>query len=560
MSKSLRALIMVVLATALVATSALATNPRPFKNVIVLVPDGCGSPQMTVTRWFKGAPLALDGMNLAGVRTWGAESLITDSAPAATAFACGYKTSDKFVGVLPDAVTMPGVSAATPETKARPIASVLEGARLHGKATGLVATSNIQHATPAGYSAHTTNRADYNDIAEQQVYQGIDVMLGGGGQYLLPQAAGGMRTDGENLVDIIKARGYTFVETRDQMLAATAPRLWGAFARDDMAYEWDRPVVAPTQPSLAEMTTKAIQVLSQNPLGFFLMVEGSKVDWADHANDPAGVISDVLAFDDAVKVALEYARDHGDTLVLAFADHNCGGLSLGSKATDSTYSKLPLTALVNPLRASTITGEGVAKVLAGDRTEVKIKEALGRYGIADPTAEELAAVTAAKDADMNYVVGPMLSKRAPIAWTTNGHTGEDLFLYHWGLDEPMGMLENTDIAHLCATVMGFDLDEVTEVLFQRADTAFAEAGATLTINAADPANKVLEARRGWLKLQIPVSKSVMTVTYPGGLAETRQLKGVVVYNTKTDKYFVPKSALGPLVWDMSSLPQADVLQ
>lgn len=560
MSKSFRTLMTTFLTTVLAAASALAANPRPFKNVIILMPDGCGSPQMTLARWFKGAPLSLDRMNLAGVRTWSADSLITDSAPAATAFACGYKTSDKFIGMLPDNVTMPGVPAPTPETKARPIASVLEGAKLHGKATGLVATSQIQHASPAGFSAHVPNRSEYNEIAEQQVYLGIDVVLGGGKQYLLPQSAGGTRTDGENLIDVLKARGYTFVETKDEMKAATGPRLWGAFAKDDMAYDWDRPAVAPTQPSLAEMTAKAIEVLSQNPLGFFLFVEGSKIDWADHANDPAGVLSDLLAFDDAVGVALDYARDHGNTLVLAFPDHNTGGLSIGSKATDSTYSKLPLSALVTPLKASTITGEGVAKVLAGDRTEPKIKEALARYGIPNPTAEEVAAVASAKDGDMNYVVGPMLSRRSAIAWTTLGHSGEDLFLYHWGLDEPMGMLDNTDIAHLCAAAMGFDLDEVTEVLFVRADHAFAEAGATLTVNATDPANKVLVARRGWLKLEIPVSKSLMTVTYPGGLAETRHLKGVVVYNSKTDKYFVPKSALAPLVWNMASPPPADLLQ
>jgi alkaline phosphatase len=560
MRKTLKITAAIALVAVLSVVAPAGATTQSFKNVIVLVPDGCGSPQTTVARWFKGAPLALDRMNLAGVRTYGAESIITDSAPAATAFACGYKTSDKFIGMLPDAVTIPGIPLSTPETKARPIASVLEGAKLYGKATGIIATSQIQHATPAAYTAHTPARSDYNEIAEQQVYLGIDVVLGGGKQYLLPQSAGGTRTDGENLVDVLRARGYAFVETRDEMLASTGRRMWGAFAADDMAYEWDRPVVAPTQPSLAEMTSKAIEVLASNPLGFFLMVEGSKVDWADHANDPAGVLSDVLAFDDAVEVALDFARDHGDTLVLAFADHNTGGMSLGSSATDSTYSRLPLAALVEPLRAATITGEGVAKVLAGDRSEVKIREALGRYGIADPSAEELAAVTAAADSNMNYVVGPMLSRRSTIGWTTLGHTGEDLFLYQHGLQEPMGMLENTDIAHLCAAALGFELDEVSHVLFQRADQAFADTGATLSVDASDPANKVLVVQRGWITLRIPVSKSVMTVTYPGGLAETRQLKGVVVYNPKTDKYFVPRSALGPLVWDMSLTPETNMLQ
>jgi alkaline phosphatase len=551
----LRLALAFALAISLAAASSADAAQGQFKNIIVLVPDGCGSPHTTVARWYKGAPLALDQMYLAGVRTYGADSIITDSAPAATAFACGYKSSDKFVGVLPDAVTIPGVPAATEDTRARPIASVLEGARIHGMATGIVATSQVQHATPAAFTAHSTNRGDYNDIAEQQVYQGLDVVLGGGKQYLLPQALGGTRTDGENLVEAIQARGYTFVETRDEMMAARGTRLWGAFAADDMAYDWDRHLTSPSQPSLAEMTRKAIDVLSENPLGFFLMVEGSKVDWANHANDPAGMLSDLLAFDDAVKVALDFAREHGDTLVLAFADHDTGGMSLGSSGTNSTYSKLQVNTLISPLKGATITGEGVAKTLSGDRSEAAIRDALSRYGVTDPSAAEVAAAAAAQDGDMAYVVGPMLSRRSSLGWTTNGHVGEDLFFYYYGLDEPMGMIENTDIAHLCAAGLGFDLDDITDVLFLRADQAFADAGATFSVDGADPANKVLIARRGWITLRIPVSKSVMTVTYPGGLVETRQLKGVVVYNQKTGKYFIPKSALAPLIWGMSPPPE-----
>ena len=153
-------------------------SDKRFKNVIIMVPDGTTSAHTTVARWYKGAPLALDAMALGGVRTYSSESLITNSAPAATAFATGHKSSDRLIGVLPEAVTVPGLRAVKEKHKYKPVPSVLEGARLTGRSVGLVATANIQHATPAAFSAHWPDRSNYNEIAEQQVYCGIDVVLG----------------------------------------------------------------------------------------------------------------------------------------------------------------------------------------------------------------------------------------------------------------------------------------------------------------------------------------------------------------------------------------------
>ena len=131
----------------------------------------------------QGAPLALDRMFYSQMRTYSVDSLITDSAPAATAFATGYKSNDKYVGIYPSEVTLPGLPPLKEEWKYRPLATVLEAAKASGKSVGLVATSNIQHASPAAYSAHTRDRGDYNEIAEQQVYLDIDVVFGGGKQY-----------------------------------------------------------------------------------------------------------------------------------------------------------------------------------------------------------------------------------------------------------------------------------------------------------------------------------------------------------------------------------------
>jgi len=265
----------------LVVSSAPAAAAAPAKNVIVLMTDGTGTTHTTLTRWYMGGGLLPQDPYIVGaVRTFGADSIITDSAPAATAFATGHKTDDKFIGVLPPRTTIPSVVPVPPSEEYKPLASVLEGAKLYGKAVGLVATSNIQHASPAAYSAHWPVRANYEEIGKQQVYLDLDVVLSGGRRYLIPEADGGARKDGQNLLDVLRRRGYTIVETAQEMKAFHGQRLWGMFAADDLAYDMDRSTLHPEQPSLAEMTSKAIELLAENPNGFFLFVEASKVVWA----------------------------------------------------------------------------------------------------------------------------------------------------------------------------------------------------------------------------------------------------------------------------------------
>ena len=156
---------------------------RKPKNVIIMVMDGTSSTATTLARLYKGKALALDEIVTGGVRTYSAESAITDSAPAATALATGNKSNSGYVGVLPSIVSSPGLKPMKEEDKLRPVANVLEGAKRTGRATGIVATAEIQHATPAGFSAHHVNRNNFEVLAEQQVYQNIDVVLGGEKQH-----------------------------------------------------------------------------------------------------------------------------------------------------------------------------------------------------------------------------------------------------------------------------------------------------------------------------------------------------------------------------------------
>jgi alkaline phosphatase len=259
---------------------AVAKNNKKKEpaNVIMMVMDGTSAGATNLARWYKGENLAMDEIMIGGVRTHSAESAITDSAPAATALATGHKSNDKVIGLLPKLVNSPGVDPVNPEDAYKPVANVLEGAKLAGKSTGIISTSEIQHATPAGFSSHAAHRSNYQDIAEQQVYQGIDIVLGGGKESLLPGTTKNARTDGENLLNVINDNGYQFVETRDALLKSKSNKIWGSFAPSAMAYDFDRQAKKSSEPSLAEMTKKAISTLNKNNKGFFLFVEGSKVD------------------------------------------------------------------------------------------------------------------------------------------------------------------------------------------------------------------------------------------------------------------------------------------
>jgi alkaline phosphatase len=525
----------------LLLTGTAFSKETSFENVIILVADGMGSTHTTVARWYKGSALALDRMHLGAVRTYGADSIITDSAPAVTAFATGHKTSDKMIGVLPGSVTMPGLQKIPDNLIYKPTANVLEGAKLSGRSVGIIATSNIQHATPAGFSAHWPDRKNFNEIAEQQVYLNMNVVLGGGKKYLANKEKGGARVDGEDLMEVLKSRGYDFVETKDAMLKSASSKLWGIFADNAMAYDFDRRIFHPDQPALSEMTKKAIEILSKNPKGFFLFIEGSKIDWASHANDPVGVISDVLAFDEAVKVALDFAQAKGKTMVLAFSDHGNGGMSIGNNATDNTYSKLPYEAVFVPLKKARLTGEGLQKAMAKDVSDEHIRKVMAQYaGIDDLSQDEIDAVKKTKPGRMNCTTGPIISKRAHIGWTTTGHTGEDLFLYAYGFNRPIGLIENTDIAHIIAKGMDFDLDVIDRELFVDAKESFGKIGAKIRIEKKEPANPVLIIEKEGSYAEMPFSKDIIRI---GTDRKEYRMQGVTVFSPWTKKVYIPQQAV-----------------
>ncbi len=530
------------------AASAALPQRQPVRNVIFMLTDGTGPEAWPIARWVKGGALPVDQMLTGAVRTYGADSIITDSAPGATAFATGFKGSDKGISIAPWNITI-AAAKADPALKYVPLATLIEGARVSGRAVGLIATSNVQHATPAAFSSHWHDRNNYNELAEQQVYQGMDVVFSGGLQYLLPkEVQGGKREDKENLVDALKSMGYSVISTRDQLLSAGPGKTWGAFAPDAMAYDIDRSRLAPQEPSLAEMTGKALELLSASAkgksTGFFLFVEGSKVDWGAHANDPAAVVSDLLSFNDAVGVALEFAKKNMGTLLVVVADHATGGISLGT-ASDKNYSQTDDDSLVAPMRKVKLTAEGIEKLIAGDSSADRIRAVVTeQWGMDDLSDAELKSVQdamAAKTA-LSGILGPMLSKRARIGWTTGGHTGADVALYAYGPNRPAGLWENTEIGREVAADMGFDFETLNKRLFVEAESAFAAAGFQAALDKSDPANPVLVVSKADLKASLPLSKNLLIMN-----GKTTELEGIVVLAEKLGKVYVPRQAVDLVV-------------
>ncbi len=292
------------------STTAGAAEPRGPRSVVLLIGDGMGPQQVGLlldwadaagvapTQWER---LANDG-TLGLLRTGADGTPLTDSAAGATALACGVEVPNGFIAM---------------DREGRPTRTCLEDAQATGRSTGLVTTTRITHATPACFASHVVDRGQERAIAKQLVENsGVDVLLGGGGA----------------LFDLDAARSaFSVVTTRDELLAFrpdAGRRLLGLFAPSHVPYRIDRDAPGEASaPTLAEMTQRALDVLALDPDGFFLMVEGGRIDHGAHLNDAAAVLGEMREFDDALGVVEAFRARHPDTLVIVTADHETGGLA-----------------------------------------------------------------------------------------------------------------------------------------------------------------------------------------------------------------------------------------
>ena len=503
------------------------------KNVIVLIADGCSSEQYTFARWYKGKSLSLDPIRVGAVKTYIADSVVADSAPAASAFATGVRTSDKFISVGPHTETISTVPRPAENIPYRPLATVLEGAKLRGKATGIVSTSRVTHATPAAYAAHVSSRKQEGDIMMQIIHQNMDVVFGGGGRYLSP------------VVEVLKERGYQIVDSRDEMLKLKTGSVFGLFSDSHLAAEIDRERMAPTQPPLHEMTQKAIELLSRDPDGFFLMVEGSQIDWACHANDPAHLLGELLAYDKAVAVALDFARKNGRTLVLALSDHNTGGFSIGNYKTSATYSQMTPEALLDPFRKMKMSAMMLWKMIEADENAQSVAASVQKGWGMDITAEDAQKILSLAERYKAYkvpfyAIGEYLCpKYTNVGWSSHGHTGGDVPLFAFGPGSPKGTVDGPEIADICAGAMGFDLADINRRLFVEAKRAFPNAGIKVERMDTGIPTVVIDVEEK--RFDLPVNRNLLQY------GDTRiLLEGVVIYAEHTNKAYIPVQAVNEI--------------
>ena len=459
---------------ALVGWMALAGTP---KYVFVFIGDGMSTPQRMVAEEFARATgraeFAMNALPYqTNTRTKSANAIITDSAAAATAIACGEKTDNGMIGVRPDGT---------------PIDSVAEVAKRRGMKVGVVTSVTIVHATPAGFYAHNRNRGNAYQIALDLVDSGFDYFAAGG-VYDKADDRKDPKYRG-NVFDLARKAGYAVNLDDAAAWSALKPgsKSWSVFGANGMQFAID---ADGSQPTLAELVKKGVEVLD-NPQGFFLMCEGGKVDYAGHANDAATDLFDVLALDDAVKVALAFQERHPDeTLVVTTGDHETGGLSMGFAGIGGKFR----VALLANQKISCEKFSGDIKALirsrrgkiAFDDVKPLLKEKFGfvfpgpKAPQKDPmllTPADVKALTEAFGKDVEYVrsslkdttahdvrrryvfaqaVKNVLNAHAGIGWSSGSHTALPTLTTAKGpgAEILVGMQENADLGNRLKGLLG----------------------------------------------------------------------------------------------------------
>lgn len=439
------------------------------KYVFLFIGDGMSTPQRMVAEEFSRAigegTLAMNALPFqATTRTCSADSLVTDSAAAATAIACGEKTNNHYSGVDP---------------KGKPVYSCAVAAQEAGKKVGIVSTVTITHATPAGFYAHRKSRGDLYGIALDLANSGFDYFAGGGLDSRFDD-----KTHSEycgNAYDYAAQKGYRIVKTRDEFLALQPSdgKILTRFR--DGALDNAIDITEVKDPSLDELVAKAIEMLD-NEKGFFLMAEGGRVDWAGHANDAATNLREVLALDKAVKVALAFQEKHPEeTLVVVTGDHETGGLSMGFAGTG--YAIFPERLSEQTMSVGTFESR-VKKLfeknpnLSFDEIKPLVSEAFG-FKFKGPdvknndpmrlhSAEEKELRTAFEhdvafhkskveentkyDGEKRYLFGGacriVMSHKCGLGWSSGAHTAMPVLTTAKGCcaEQFVGFIENTDIA------------------------------------------------------------------------------------------------------------------
>lgn len=431
-------------------------SPAKAKNIILLIGDGMG-PSHFGAAWLYSTRVLGKELRMVELMRRGrtaymvndtADAIVPESAAAASQMATGEKMTARAVSVAADRKT--------------PVKTILEIAKEKGLAAGLVTTSRITDATPAAFAAHVAYRSDEEAVAVQELQAGVDVLLGGRKQFFLPASAGGKRQDGRDLVEEARQAGYAVVGDAAGLKAASGSKILGLFNMGNLAYEIDRTKTA--EPSLAEMAAKTLEILSRNPKGFFAMIEGGRIDHAAHRNDAAGTIHEVLAFDAAVGVALDFQRQDPNTLLIVTADHDTGAMALvGGGRTSKGYGGNELAAIQKVQTSFEVMAgelgknpapeqirEVVKKHMAIDLTEDEARTAAGE------TVCKLGPAPAHHEVPALHGLAFVLRSYLGVGWGSQTHTASPLMLFGSGpgSEELVGFRHNTEVFRLMRAALG----------------------------------------------------------------------------------------------------------
>jgi len=446
------------------STASSPAEPAQYpKNIIIMFADGASSTQWDFGRYsstvlrnqpFVTTDVVFKEGSLGLLSTHPSDAYVVDSAAAGSAMSTGFKVNNAAIAVTRDGKSVP---------------TAMEVAKAKGKRIGLVTTATVYDATPAAFSLHALSRRDSPGLVDQYLALEPDVLMGGGSDYFLPGGtSGGKRKDGKDIIAAFRAKGYQIARNTAELKAATSARLLGLFADEDMAFELDRDPAR--EPTTAEMAAAALRALSRDsPNGFVLLVENENVDTAGHANDAASLMHALWAFDEAVKVALDFQRRMPDTLVIITGDHETGGFS-------PTYALKDLSTLSSKNRF--YTGDEQLRMLGRITMSLnRVKEELGRKPSGevldkllaehfpgfrlDPDLRELIINQGTRERNFTYLpqnlLGRMVARQTGYYWGTSGHTPEPAVVGAMGPGAELfrGYQDNTDFGrHLHRLIQG----------------------------------------------------------------------------------------------------------
>lgn len=341
-------------------TSTPPVGEKP-KNIILMIGDGMGLTQITAGLYANGNSLHLEKFPVTGlIRTHSSNKLITDSGAGATAFSCGCKTFNGAIGVCDDK---------------KPCLTILEQAEQQGLATGLVVTSSITHATPASFIAHVSDRGEKQDIATFFLQTDIDLFIGGGLKDFNQRTS-----DQRNLTKELEAKGFAVFDFQHKKLSELdlspeKPFAWFSALEEPESVLKGRDYL----PLAARLSPVFLKKRSEK--GFFLMIEGSQIDWACHANDAPRAVREMLDFDEAIGEVLKFAEADGQTLVIVTADHETGGMALEQGNTrdslDIEFNSAQHTASLVPVFAYGPGAERFGGIYENTDIYVRMRELFG---------------------------------------------------------------------------------------------------------------------------------------------------------------------------------------